>query len=201
LNFLAHIYLSGDNNDIKIGNFLGDFVKGNLDNVHNSHIKKEVLQGIALHRAIDSFTDSHEIVRQSIERLHPKYHKFSGIVVDMFYDHIFAKNFSEYSSIPLSAFSQTFYQLLIERKEEIPKSMERLVNSMISRDWLSNYANYEGIEWSLRGISQRLKFKSGIEFAVEDLKNDYELYKKEFDIFFPILINHCQVFLAEQKNA
>lgn len=201
MNFLAHIYLSGDNNDIKIGNFLGDFVKGNLDNIHNSHIKKEVLQGIALHRAIDSFTDSHEVVRQSIERLHPKYHKFSGIVVDMFYDHIFAKNFSEYSSIPLSAFSQTFYQLLIERKEEIPKSMERLVNSMISRDWLSNYANYEGIEWSLRGISQRLKFKSGIEFAVEDLKNDYELYKKEFDIFFPILINHCQVFLAEQKNA
>lgn len=201
MNFLAHIYLSGDNNDIKIGNFLGDFVKGNLDNIHNSHIKKEVLQGIALHRAIDSFTDSHEVVRQSIERLHPKYHKFSGIVVDMFYDHIFAKNFSEYSSIPLSAFSQTFYQLLIERKEEIPKSMERLVNSMISRDWLSNYANYEGIEWSLRGISQRLKFKSGIEFAVEDLKNDYELYKKEFDIFFPILINHCQVFLAQQKNA
>lgn len=201
MNFLAHIYLSGDNNDIKIGNFLGDFVKGNLDNIHNSYIKKEVLQGIALHRAIDSFTDSHEIVRQSIERLHPKYHKFSGIVVDMFYDHIFAKNFSEYSSIPLSAFSQTFYQLLIERKEEIPKSMERLVNSMISRDWLSNYANYEGIEWSLRGISQRLKFKSGIEFAVEDLKNDYELYKKEFDIFFPILINHCQVFLAQQKNA
>ncbi|MEA5138088.1 acyl carrier protein phosphodiesterase [Arcicella rigui] len=201
MNFLAHIYLSGDNNDIKIGNFLGDFVKGNLDNIHNSHIKKEVLQGIALHRAIDSFTDSHEVVKQSIERLHPKYHKFSGIVVDMFYDHIFAKNFSEYSSIPLTAFSQTFYQLLIERKEEIPKSMDRLVNSMISRDWLSNYANYEGIEWSLRGISQRLKFKSGIEFAVEDLKNDYELYKKEFDIFFPTLINYCQVFLAQQKNA
>lgn len=201
MNFLAHIYLSGDNNDIKIGNFLGDFVKGNLDNIHNSHIKKEVLQGIALHRAIDSFTDSHEVVKQSIERLHPKYHKFSGIVVDMFYDHIFAKNFSEYSSIPLTAFSQTFYQLLMERKEEIPKSMDRLVNSMISRDWLSNYANYEGIEWSLRGISQRLKFKSGIEFAVEDLKNDYELYKKEFDIFFPALINYCQVFLAQQKNA
>ncbi len=189
MNFLAHIYLSGDNNDIKIGNFLGDFVKGNLDNIHNSHIKKEVLQGIALHRAIDSFTDSHEVVKQSIERLHPKYHKFSGIVVDMFYDHIFAKNFSEYSSIPLTTFSQTFYQLLIERKEEIPKSMDRLVNSMVSRDWLSNYANYEGIEWSLRGISQRLKFKSGIEFAVEDLKIDYELYKKEFDIFFPTLIN------------
>lgn len=201
MNFLAHIYLSGDNNDIKIGNFLGDFVKGNLDNIHNSHIKKEVLQGIALHRAIDSFTDSHEVVKQSIERLHPKYHKFSGIVVDMFYDHIFAKNFSEYSSIPLTAFSQTFYQLLMERKEEIPKSMDRLVNSMVSRDWLSNYANYDGIEWSLRGISQRLKFKSGIEFAVEDLKNDYELYKKEFDIFFPALINYCQVFLAQQKNA
>lgn len=204
MNFLAHTYLSGNDDDLKIGNFLGDFVKGRLNKLHNSPYSEGIIRGIALHREIDFFTDSHPIVRQSIDRLQPKYHKFSGIVVDMFYDNVLAKNFHHYSAVQLPDFSQQFYDLLTVRKDEIPEPMERMVNSMIKRNWFTSYATYEGIEWSLKGISQRLSFKSGIENAAEDLKNDYDLYEIEFREFFPQLIEHCQKFIITNpyyKNA
>ena len=200
MNFLAHIYLSGDDDDIKIGNFLGDFVKGRLNNLINAQYSLSVINGMALHREIDSFTDTHPIVKQSIDRLQPKYHKVSGIIVDMFYDHILAKNFLRYSSISLPKYSQLFYDFLENRKGEIPKEMDRMVKSMISHNWLMGYTTYEGIEWALKGISQRLSFDSGIEKATEELRRDYALYEAEFQLFFPEMILHCQDFCITRSN-
>jgi acyl carrier protein phosphodiesterase len=195
LNFLAHTYLSGDDDDLKIGNFLGDFVKGRLNKLSNTQYSEGIIKGMALHREIDFFTDSHPVVRQSIDRLQPTYHKFSGIVVDMFYDHILARNFDDYSTVSLEEYSQNFYHLLQKRQSEIPEAMERMIESMIKRNWFVSYRRYEGIEWSLQGISKRLSFKSGIENATEDLKKDYLLYEAEFNVFFPQLIEHCQEFI------
>jgi len=192
LNFLAHIYLSGDDDDIKIGNFLGDFVKGRLNKLTNAQYSERVIKGMILHREIDFFTDTHPIVKQSIDRLQPKYHKFSGIVIDMFYDYILATNFNQYSTISLGEYAQKFYNLLEIRKSEIPEPMNRMAKSMVSRNWLLGYKTYEGIEWALTGISKRLSFESGIENATEELRNDYELYKREFQLFFPELITYCQ---------
>jgi acyl carrier protein phosphodiesterase len=196
LNFLAHTYLSGDDDDLKIGNFLGDFVKGRLNKLSNTQYSEGIIKGMALHREIDFFTDSHPVVRQSIDRLQPKYHKFSGIVVDMFYDHILARNFDSYSTVSLEDYSQEFYQLLKKRQSEIPEAMERMIESMVRRNWFVSYRRYEGIEWSLQGISKRLSFQSGIENATEDLKKDYLLYEAEFNIFFPQLVQHCQEFVT-----
>ena len=198
MNFLAHIYLSGDNDDIKIGNFLGDFVKGRLNKLTNAQYSKDVIKGMALHREIDSFTDNHPVVRQSIDRLQPKYHKSSGIVIDMFYDHILAKNFHLYSEIPLGKYAQNFYDLLKKRSTEIPEPMERMVKSIVSRNWFVGYQTYEGIEWALTGISKRLSFESGIEHATEELRNDYELYEAEFQQFFPEIIENSKRFLQDK---
>jgi acyl carrier protein phosphodiesterase len=195
LNFLAHIYLSGDNDDIKIGNFLGDFVKGRLNKLTNAQYSEGVIKGMALHREIDFFTDNHPIVRQSIDRLQPKYHKFSGIVIDMFYDHVLAKNFHQYSIISLGEYAENFYGLLEKRKSEIPEPMERMVKSMVTRNWLLGYKSYEGIEWALAGISKRLSFESGIENATEELLKDYDLYEAEFQLFFPEIIKNSNKFL------
>ena len=195
MNFLAHIYLSGENDDIKIGNFLGDFVKGRLNKLTNTQFSDNIIKGLSLHREIDFFTDNHPIVRKSIDRLQPKYHKFSGIVVDMFYDHILAKNFHQYSLISLEDYANNFYDLLEKRKLEIPQPMERMVNSMVVRNWFVGYKSYAGIEWALTGISKRLSFESGIENAVEELRNDFKLYEAEFQLFFPEIIAHTQNFL------
>lgn len=197
MNFLAHIYLSGDDDDIKIGNFLGDFVKGRLNKLSNAQYAPGIINGMALHREIDFFTDNHPVVRQSIDRLQPKYHKFSGIVIDMFYDHVLAKNFNKYSEISLEKYAQNFYELLEKRKSEIPEPMERMVKSMVSRNWFVGYKSYEGIEWALTGISKRLSFESGIQHATEELKNDYDLYEVEFHQFFPEIITNSKRFLEE----
>jgi acyl carrier protein phosphodiesterase len=200
LNFLAHILLSGDDDDIKIGNFLGDFVKGRLNKLTDSQYAEGVINGMALHREIDHFTDTHPIVKQSIDRLQPKYHKFSGIVVDMFYDHILTKNFHQYSSISLEEYAQNFYGLLDRRKSEIPEPMDRMVKSMVSRNWFVCYKSYEGIEWALTGISKRLSFESGIENATEELRKDYDLYEIEFLEFFPQIVEHCVSFLKPKEK-
>lgn len=199
MNFLAHAYLSGDDDDVKIGNFLGDFVKGRLNKLNNAQFSKEVIIGMALHREIDFFTDNHSVVRQSIDRLQPEYHKFSGIVVDMFYDHVLAKNFHHYAEISLENYAQNFYNLLERRKAEIPEPMDRMVKSMVTRNWFLSYEAYEGIEWALTGISKRLSFVSGIEHATKELRRDYNLYETEFQVFFPELINHCKNFLVNSE--
>jgi acyl carrier protein phosphodiesterase len=192
--------LSGDDDDIKIGNFLGDFVKGRLTKLTNAQYAKGVINGMVLHREIDFFTDNHQIVRQSKHRLQPKYRKFSGIVVDMFFDHILARNFNQYSCISLDKYAQNFYNLLEWRKADIPESMGKMVRSMTTRNWLLNYKTFEGIEWALIGIAKRLSFESGIELATRELREYYYAYESEFQLFFPELITHCTTHRANLDN-
>ena len=106
MNFLAHIYLSGDNDFIKIGNFMADSIKGDNYNNYPEYIRK----GILLHRSIDSFTDLHPVFRKSKHRLHDRYGHYSGVIMDIFYDHFLAKNWSNYSEIPLEKYVFNFYQ-------------------------------------------------------------------------------------------
>ena len=127
MNYLSHIFLSGNNEDIILGNFLGDYVKGNLNKLHDGTYSKGVILGIALHRQIDTFTDQHPVVKESIARIRPYYHKFSGIVIDMFHDHIFAKNFHQFTDIELEVFSANFYKILQKREDDIPAALDRKI--------------------------------------------------------------------------
>ncbi|MFC0182428.1 Acyl carrier protein phosphodiesterase [Pseudarcicella hirudinis] len=197
MNYLAHIFLSGDNDLIKLGNFLGDFVRGKLDNPQNMRYAPEVRLGIAAHREIDYYTDSHPVVKKSIERLKPKFQRYSGICIDMFYDHFLARNFSDFSSEKLFDFSQNFYKILEINEFEIKEEIKPIIHSISKRDWLTNYANFEGIEWALKGISRRTSFPSNIENAIDELKTDYELYQEEFRAFFPDLQEHVRNFLLK----
>ena len=105
MNFLAHIYLSGNNEKLMVGNFIGDFVKGNqLDS-----FEKEIKQGVQLHRAIDQYTDSHIVVSQSKDKLREKYRHYSGVIVDVYYDHFLSKNWSHYHAQDLKGFTEEFY--------------------------------------------------------------------------------------------
>lgn len=200
MNYLAHILVSSEDDDIKIGNFIGDHIKGRIDQTDLSRYSPQMIQGMRLHREIDSFTDTHPIVHNSIARLQPRYHKFAGIVVDMFYDHLLAIHFDKFSATPLTLFSKQFYQLITERHNDIPPAMEGMVRSMIKRDWLSNYVHIEGIDWALKGIAQRTTFASGIENAAEDLQKDFEQYESEFLAFFPLLQQHCVNWLQESNS-
>ncbi len=192
MNFLAHIYLSDNNDFIKIGNFMADGIRGNDYLNYPDDIKK----GILLHRYIDTFTDANEIFRISKHRLHERYGHYSGVIVDILYDHFLAKNWSDYSNEALRDFVFRFYQSLKENFDVLTSKTQRILPIMIEYNWLESYATIEGISRILFQMDSRTKFKSKMQFAVEELKEFYEDFEHEFTLFFEELRNHVKEKLA-----
>ncbi|APS39277.1 acyl carrier protein phosphodiesterase [Salegentibacter sp. T436] len=180
MNFLAHIYLSGDNAQLKIGNFIADSVKGKqyLD------FPVEIQKGIVLHRAIDTFTDTHPIVSKSVERLFDRYGHYSRVIVDILYDHFLAANWVEYSEIPLKEYTEDFYKLLKDNYEVLPKPVQKFLPYMVADNWLYNYREIEGIEKILFQMNRRIKYRAKMHLAVEELREFYEEFENEFRMFF-----------------
>jgi len=181
LNYLAHLYLAGTDTGKIVGNFIADAVKGDDYLNFAPHIRS----GIIMHRCIDSFTDSHPVVKESIRRLRPKHHKFSGIIVDMFYDHFLAANWDEFSPEDLLTFTNHRFALLIDHFHLMPARIQRMLPHMIRNNWLMAYATLDGLDQALTGISRRTTFVSRMEDAVEDLKANYSSFENEFRRFFP----------------
>lgn len=188
MNFLAHIYLSFDNPQITLGNFFADHIKGNK----YKHLPYGVQKGILLHRAIDTYTDSHPIPRKSSKRLHKNYSHYSRVIVDIFYDHFLAKNWKNYSNTPLGKFVEEFYDLLEHNYEILPLATQRMMPYMIADNWLFNYANLEGISRVLNGMNRRTKNRSKMNFAILDLEEHYLEFENEFQAFFKELITFSQ---------
>lgn len=184
MNFLAHIYLSGTNEQLMIGNFIADFVKGRKKDDYPDEIRK----GIELHRFIDHFTDHHEVVLNSIRRIHNSQEKYSGVVVDILYDHFLAANFSSFSAIPLQDFSQNTYSVLQSNLNMLPEGVHYFLPFMIERNWLLNYATIDGIGRALSGLSKRVKYENNMHAAVLDLQEHYPDLESDFRIFFPELM-------------
>ena len=188
MNFLAHLYLSGDDDRLIIGNFIADMVKGKQINGYPAGITK----GILLHREIDMFTDQHPVVRNSKERLRAKYRLYAGVIVDMYYDHFLAKNWASYSNHSLEDYAQKAYNLLQQHFEMLPPRAQYILPFMVENDWLVNYAKAEKMERFFGGMSRRTPFPSGMENAVEDLLLHYADFGREFADFFPELKDYVE---------
>ncbi|WP_350285716.1 acyl carrier protein phosphodiesterase [uncultured Croceitalea sp.] len=184
MNFLAHIYLSFDNPEITLGNFFADHIRGNK----YKHLPSAVQKGILLHREIDTFTDAHPIPKQSSKRLHKNYSHYSRVIVDIFYDHFLAKNWSTYSDVPLAVYVETFYDLLEANFDILPLGTKRMMPYMIADNWLLNYANLTGISRVLEGMNRRTQNRSKMNFAIVDLEEHYTEFEAEFTAFFEELI-------------
>lgn len=196
MNFLAHIYLSFEKEEIAIGNFIADGIRG------KDYLKysKEIQQGILLHRAIDTFTDAHPTVRQSTKRLHKNQGHYSGVVVDIFYDHFLAKNWNEYSNTSLHQFVSNFYQSLEGNYEILPSKIQQFMPYMIKQNWLYNYRSLVGINRVLNGMFTRTKKQSNMNFAILDLEKYYSEFESEFSSFFKELIIFSQRKLKSIKD-
>ncbi len=184
MNFLAHIYLSGDDDYIKIGNFMADGIRGHDYLIYPDGIRK----GIILHRYIDTFTDAHTIFRTSKHRLHERYGHYSGVVIDILYDHFLAKNWTYYSTESLKCFVKRFYALLCENFNILSQKTQRILPTMIEQNWLESYATVEGISKILFQMDSRTNFRSKIQFAIEELNKFYDFFEYEFRLFFEELI-------------
>lgn len=184
MNFLAHLYLSGNEEPIMVGNFIGDFVKGrNLVDQYGEGIAR----GIELHRAIDEFTDRHPIVKQSKARLWPVYRHYSAVIVDIFYDHYLAAGWSTYSDEHLEKYAERVYALMARHDHILPEQVRYMLGYMSRGNWLVGYSYVEGIRRALTGMSRRATFESKMEQAVEDLRKNYDSFEEDFKTFFPEL--------------
>ncbi|WP_432411040.1 ACP phosphodiesterase [Rasiella sp. SM2506] len=193
MNFLAHIYLSGEDEGITIGNFIADGIKGK----RYQKFPPKIIKGILLHRFIDSYTDSHPTVRQSTARLHKNYSHYSGVIVDILYDHFLAKNWNKYHPQPLATYVDNFYEMLRANFEILPTRIQRMLPHMMSDNWLLSYASIDGISNILTQMNHRTKNQSKMNFAVRELEEFYTEFETEFTSFFAELITASKQKLIE----
>lgn len=191
MNYLAHFYLSDNQPDLLVGNFIADQVKGKQIEL----LPSGIAHGVKLHRFIDDFTDHHPIVELSKERLRKRYRKYAGVIVDIYYDHFLASLWNEFSEQNLKEFSIQVYQELDKHTHIMPAICGNLIlPTMKEQDWLCTYANFKGIERTLHGLSRRTTFDSQMQYAVKELKQDYPLFLKEFKLFLPDLKQAVNMF-------
>lgn len=192
MNYLAHLYLSGNEPTLMIGNFIADHVKGKQFDLYS----KEIQKGILLHRSIDAFTDQHAVVQQSKIILRPHFHKYAPVIVDVFYDHFLARDWMEYHPQTLEEYSNEVYQLMNKNNVMLPERARIMLSYMSQYNWLLSYASIDGMERALSGLASRTKFESRMEEAPQFLLQHYDLFKEHFKNFFNELENH----VAEEKQ-
>jgi len=192
LNFLAHTYLSGCNEEIIIGNFMGDYVKGKDYLLFPEQVKK----GILIHRDIDTFTDMHMITRRSKQRIAARYHKYAGIIIDIFYDHFLASRWDRFSDLPLQDFVNRTYDLLKRNYKVLPEAIKRWFPTFLENNWMMAYRNVDGIELVLERMSANTSLPNHATYAIEVLREHYSFFEEDFLEFFPLMIS----FLEEKYN-
>ncbi|MBU8892392.1 MAG: DUF479 domain-containing protein [Bacteroidales bacterium] len=188
MNFLAHIYLSGDNEEVKIGNFIGDYVKGSGYHIYPEKIK----EGILLHRFIDSFTDKNTHTLDTKLLFAPKYRKYAGVVMDIVYDHFLAISWSKYSFIELKDYIDDFHNLLLKYNDMLPAEVQVFVPKLISNNRLYSYKDVEGIRSVLSTMSKYTSLPDHSDFAIEVMKENYEFLKQNFKLFFSDIIYYIK---------
>ncbi len=189
MNYLAHLYLSGNNHEIMIGNFIADHVKGKQIELFD----EEIVKGIKLHRMIDEFTDTHKVVEQSKIRLRSEFGKYSPVIVDVFYDHYLAINWEQYHHEELSVYANNFYSLLNDNHHRLPLRTQQMIEYMIPQNWLMNYKTVAGINKTLTGMSKRTKFDSRMDEAAIYLDRYYADFDQEFNKYFEELRRYVSV--------
>ncbi|MEJ8756581.1 ACP phosphodiesterase [Pontibacter sp. H259] len=192
MNYLAHLYLSGNDEELLLGNFIADAVKGNKAALYSPGIAR----GIKLHRLIDTYTDTHPVVSETKARLREKYKKYAPVVADLYFDHFLAKHFDRFANEPLEAYTQRAYTLINSHLPDLPERVQYFFPYMMEQNWLLGYAQIEGISRALTGLSRRTSFESGMETAGEELKLNYSFYQQEFEVFFPEL----EQYVTDVKN-
>ena len=188
MNFLAHTYLSGCNEDIILGNFMGDYVKGR----NYLQFPEQVKRGILIHRDIDSFTDMHPITRRGKQRIADRYHKYAGIIIDIFYDHFLASLWDGFSTLPLHEFVNRTYDLLKRNYQVLPAAIKKWFPTFLENNWMMAYQSIDGIELVLERMSANTSLPNHAGYAVEVLSDRYSTFKEDFLEFFPLIIQFLE---------
>lgn len=191
MNWLAHVALSEPNVEFQLGNLLADIVRRR----QREGLPLNFINGALRHHAIDVFTDSHPVVKRSRARVSPGYRRFSGVLVDVFYDYFLATRWSEYSTTTLDGFTARFYSQAAAANITLPENARLTLDRIIQHDLLGQYRHVDGVRHSLRRLSMRLNAKWHRDFrldaSVADLLEHEDALAADFAEFFPELQAHA----------
>ncbi len=192
MNHLAHALLAGDDDDRRLGSLMGDFVRGRPDPA----LPPRLLEGIRLHRAVDSYTDAHPEVAAARELLPPPYRRYAGILLDVWFDHCLARGFAHWSGQPLAAYSDALRALLHRRDAELPPGLRRFRGYMDAHRLPAGYADPGEVERALQGLSQRLSRANPLASALPVLAAREAALQARFEAFFPALQAFARAWIA-----
>jgi acyl carrier protein phosphodiesterase len=193
MNYLAHLVLSGDDKELRIGNFIADSVRGK----NFSRFPERVAQGIMVHRYIDTFTDNHPIVKQSKNLIRPTYGLWSSVIVDLYYDHFIAANWSDFHPVELEKYTLSFYADLEEYWDILPPRIQRFYPVMVEHNWIYSYRTVKGMSQILYQMNKRTKGKSNMQNAGKELILHYDLLEAQFRLFFTELQAYSRELISE----
>lgn len=196
MNFLAHAYLSDNDENVIIGNFIADRVKGKGWENYSGGIKT----GILLHRFIDHFTDTHAVNRESARILQPYFGKYSAVVTDVVNDHFLSVHWDQFHSEKRNNFIHFTYEILQKNISVLPEQSQMMLPFMVKQDWLGSYITLEGISDVLRRMSKRTPFVSNMEKSIVPLQSHYPELEHNFHQFFPELNKASRAQLKELRN-
>lgn len=196
MNYLAHLYLAQNTPESQIGNLLGDFVKGPLEEYQTIY-SPEIIQGIKTHRQVDCFTDSHPIYLRSKNRISSSYRRLAGIIIDICYDHFLATHWHLFSQVNLDEFVKNIYIILTKHQTKLPHKLKNILPKIISDNWLSSYQTISGINLTFVRLSRRLKWENNLATASNEFLKNYTELKSDFLTFFPEVIK----YVADMDNS
>jgi acyl carrier protein phosphodiesterase len=180
MNYLAHAFLSGGDANLILGNFIADHLRGNKF----EHLHPQIIEGVMLHRQIDSFSDQHPRFRLCKRVFYNGFEKYSGILVDIYFDHFLARDFSEHSSIPLSSFSEEVYDVYLKNRQILPIRSNRFLDYVISNNIYSAYALPNEINKVLFHLSHRISHGVRLDDSRSLFEENEPHLKENFDTFF-----------------
>lgn len=197
MNYLAHIFLSGDNRKLQLGNFMGDFVKGR----QHEDYPKLIQSGILLHREIDTFTDNHPIFCDTVALLRPTFARYSGIMADMYYDYCLATEFERYSpNKSLDSLARGLYITSLLNYKILPERIKSFIFHFITTNRLKKYASMDGLEDSLTIMSAKKSSAIQPTLSIQFLKDNENIIRAQFNKFMPEVIKFSESYINDMNT-
>lgn len=190
MNYLAHAFLSFNNEHLTIGNFIADHIK----TAEADKLLPEIKKGVMLHRRIDYFTDTHPLFIKSKRHLYDGFERYSGVLMDIYYDHILAKNFKEFSDVDLIPFTQNIYKVLQNNTQHLPESSQGFLNYVLDNNTFFEYSKIEGIELVLKHLSYRINHGILLNESLPLFVKNEKAIEDDFMKFMHELIKEAKAF-------
>lgn len=197
MNYLAHLYFAQSTADSHFGNLLGDFRRG----VEVKSLSPRVRLALENHYEVDRYTDSHPAVVEAKQLFDVKRRRFAPVALDIYFDHLLIKHWSEFSTTSLHDFSTTSFALLEQRLMYMPNIMRQRIGSMISQNWFDDYAKEEGIDMAITSVAKRIRFTNRFHYVVDDIAQHRSEIERYFLLFFPDLKRHITRYGPENIAA